>query len=419
MKLAAWLQYLETLHPFVIDMGLDRIRSVADKLQLDLADACKITIAGTNGKGSTAAFLEALLRKSGHTVGLYRSPHLQSYNERILINGKMATDESICAAFTRIEEVRADISLTYFEFGTLAAMLIFAEQKLDYLVLEVGLGGRLDAVNLLDADLALITNIALDHTEWLGDSREQIGLEKAGIMRQGKTLLYGEVDMPLSIRQQAQKLEAPFYQYARDFQAELRAGVFHWQGYDAAGASLRLALECDPYSLSELFPANAALALQAFFQLKLSLNAQAIVDSWRGVFIPGRFQIIEREAHTLILDVAHNPHAMQLCVENLHRHFPSRKVRLVLAMLQDKDHQQAIEILAPNVDAWYVAGLSNSRGSQAKILYNALQAMGQSRVNAYESVEEAFLAAESSMQAGEILLVTGSFYTVAAVLESL
>jgi dihydrofolate synthase/folylpolyglutamate synthase len=419
MNLAAWLQYLETLHPCAIDLGLERIREVADRLKIDLVRTNKITIAGTNGKGSTATLLEALLRESGQTVGLYRSPHLLFYNERILINGRIAGDEEICAAFERIESARADVSLTYFEFGTLAAMLIFTEHGLDFLVLEVGLGGRLDAVNLLDTDLALITNIALDHTEWLGDNREQIGLEKAGIMRQGKTLLYGEVDLPISIRQQARKLNAPVYQYGRDFQVELKAGGLHWQGRDGTGAALGLNLACSTQSLPGLFPCNAALALQAFFHFKLKLSARAIEKAWRNVFIPGRFQIIERKTHTLILDVAHNPHAMQLCVENLCRYFPSRKVTLVLAMLQDKDHQQAIKILAPKVEAWYVAGLANRRGSSAKILYNTLESMGQSPLKAFTTIKEAFLAAQSSLAAGEILLVTGSFYTVAAVQELL
>lgn len=417
MNLSAWLQYLEQLHPVSIELGLDRIRKVAERLQLNLESSRIITIAGTNGKGSTAALLEALLIKADHSVGLYRSPHLQHYNERLQINGRMASDESLCIAFEKIEVARAEISLSYFEFGTLAAFLLFAEQDLEYLLLEVGLGGRLDAVNLLDADLAIITNIALDHTDWLGDTRELIGQEKAGIMRLGRPVLFGDRDMPESVRQHAESLNAPLYQFGQDYVAQLQAGNWHWQGQDRAGQALACTLVPGDCALLELFPANAATALQAFFLLDLSLAENEIASAWQELHMPGRFQRMDRGRYTLVLDVAHNPHAMQLTASLLQAHFTGRKVRVLLGMLNDKDHRQVIEILAPHIEEWYVCSLSNSRGTPAKILYNALQASGPKTSAAYDSVREAFTAAEESLEPGDVLLVTGSFYTVAAVLE--
>ena len=417
MNLPAWLQYLEKLHPVTIELGLDRIRHVAARLPLQLADTRIITIAGTNGKGSTAALLEALLLEAGRTVGLYRSPHLLVYNERVQINGSMVSDASLCDAFDRVEAARGETSLTYFEFGTLAALLLFADQALDFLVLEVGLGGRLDAVNILDADVAIITNIALDHMEWLGDTRELIGREKAGIMRPGKPVLFGDRDMPESVSRQAAMLHSPLYQFGQHYEARMQQGNWNWQGQDDKGQPQQYTVKPEDNALLSLYPANAATALQAFYLLGQQLSEARIATAWRHLELPGRFQRIERHGYTLVLDVAHNPHAMQKTAALLQQQFAARKLHVVLAMLSDKNHREAIEILAPNVKAWYVASLSNSRGTPAKILYNALHVSGHNASSAYDSVGEAFTAAEESLEVGDVLLVTGSFYTVAAVLE--
>lgn len=416
--LADWLQYLERLHPAEIKLGLDRVGAVADRMKLDFSGHTVITIAGTNGKGSTAAFLEKLLASSGKAVGVYRSPHLLHYNERITVRGQPVNDTLLCQAFAAIEAKREEIPLTYFEFGTLAALQIFAEAGLDCLILEVGLGGRLDAVNILDADIALITNIALDHTEWLGDNREAIGLEKAGIMRAGKPVLFGDTDMPDSVRQHAEKLGALLYCSGSAFQDSLTDNQWHWQGFDAKGRKHVLDMNISGDSLLQSFCGNAALALQAFVLLEEEFEPLQLEEALRNTRIPGRFQLIPR-TYTLVLDVAHNPHAAQKLLANIRHSFAGKKLHVLLAMLQGKDHQEFVKILAPQVQQWFLAGLENSRGTATKILYNALQNSGQKRIAVYDTVPEAFQAAEASLDAEDVLLVTGSFYTVAGVLEQI
>lgn len=416
MNLPAWLAYLETLHPREIELGLDRIRQVADKFALDFSRQTVITIGGTNGKGSTTSFLENLLAGHGKRVGVYRSPHLLKYNERVCVAGESVSDEALCMAFDRIEEARADTSLSYFEFGTLAALLIFAEQQVDCLLLEVGLGGRLDAVNIIDADVAIITNIALDHIEWLGDTREKIGYEKAGIMRKDKPVLFGESDCPVSVLRHAAQVGAKFYKADSDFNYSQKEELWCWQGQDRAGKSNKIDIQKQPLSLLDIFPTNAALALQAFVLLDIEYSAQTLGLALNRTSLPGRFQIVQRNS-LVVLDVAHNPHAMAMLAANLKRCFPDTSIHILIAMLATKDYKNSLKNLLPLASFWHVASLENSRGSPAKILYNELQNSEQNQVKMYDSVKSAFHAAEQQLQANEILLVTGSFYTVAAVLE--
>ncbi|MBN4053302.1 bifunctional tetrahydrofolate synthase/dihydrofolate synthase [Haliea sp. AH-315-K21] len=416
MNLSAWLTYLETLHPEEIELGLDRVRLVASKLGLDFSSKTVISIAGTNGKGSTSCFLVSLLQAAGKSTGLYSSPHLLKYNERISINGADVKDSVLCHAFSRIERVRKDISLTYFEFGTLAALLIFAESELDYIILEVGLGGRLDAVNIIDADLALITNIALDHTEWLGDTREKIAFEKAGIIRQGGAVIFGEDDIPESLEKVISSKHARLYQSGKDFECYVSDGNWNWQGQGFKQAHCMHVTKIAEASLLDFFPSNAAMALQAMLLLNIDVTEGMLEQAYKQATLTGRFQIIER-GYTLVLDVAHNPHAASYLSRNIQRYFPKQNVHILLGMLSNKDSQKTLSSLQGIASSWYVASLENSRGSEAKILYNELQIFAQNRVSLFDSVQEAFHKAEQKMQANDVLLVTGSFYTVADVLE--
>src|SRR5690554_4161148 len=263
--LADWLSYLEQLHPTAIDMGLERAGEVARRLGLGRPAARVITVTGTNGKGSTCALLAGLLQAQGHRVGVYSSPHLLRYNERVRIDGQEASDAQLCEAFAAVEQARGEISLTYFEMGTLAAFWLFERAGLDFVVLEVGLGGRLDAVNLVDADLALVTSIAVDHVEWLGSTRDSVAVEKAGIFRAGKPALCGDSAPPVILQQQADSLGTPFLQRGLDFDLQVEAQHWHWQGRNSAGAPLSLR----ELPLLDLPMQNAALALQAYALLDL------------------------------------------------------------------------------------------------------------------------------------------------------
>ncbi len=416
MNLSAWLTHLEKLHPEEIELGLDRVKSVATELGLNLASKTVISIAGTNGKGSTSCFLESLLQTSGKSIGLYSSPHLLKYNERIRINGANVEDSVLCHAFLRIEQARKNISLTYFEFGTLAALLIFAESELDYIILEVGLGGRLDAINIIDADLALITNIALDHTEWLGDTREKIAFEKAGIIRKDKAVIFGDSDIPESLKKHVKLNHAKLYQKGREFDCHVSEGNWFWQGQGIQQEQSNYVIKTPHASLLDCFPSNAAMALQSMFLLNINVSKEMIEQAYNQAALIGRFQVLEREC-TLVLDVAHNPHAAMNLVKNMQLYFPNRNIHILVGMLGNKDFKNTLDALQEIASFWYIASLENSRGSEAKMLYNVLQNSAQNRAYKFESVEEAFHEAEQSVQANDVLLITGSFYTVAVVLE--
>ncbi len=414
--LSDWLEYIEALHPTDIELGLERLQKVVSALSLDFSTKTVISIAGTNGKGSTACFLANLLQASGQSTALYTSPHLLEFNERIRINGKSVSDEDLCQAFMQVEKARDRVLLTYFEFTTLAALLCFMNSNADFIILEVGLGGRLDAVNIINADMALITNIALDHIAWLGDTREQIAREKAGIIRSDKPVLYGETDVPQSITDHATALGAHLFHLSETFNYRMDSESWYWQGISHNGNELALQVEIRPGSLLESYPENAALALQAACLLPLDINHDLLEQAYRQAVLTGRFQIVPGE-RSLVLDVAHNPHAAKLLVANIRRRFPGARVHMLIAMLADKDIKSTLSVLQDSVTAWYVANLENSRGSAAKMLYNELRCSGQNRVQLFDSVEQAFRAAERETPADNVLVVTGSFYTVAAVLE--
>jgi dihydrofolate synthase/folylpolyglutamate synthase len=356
-SLTEWLERLERLHPRPIDLGLERVEAVRARLGPALTMPLFV-VGGTNGKGSVCGLLEAMLRSAGYRTGLYTSPHLLRYNERVRIDGTEADDAALVDAFERIERARADISLTYFEFGTLAAALLFADARLDAAVLEVGLGGRLDAVNVFDADCAVVTSVALDHVQFLGPTREAIGREKAGIFRPGRPAVCADPDPPASLVAHAQACGARLVQIGRDF--GYGEGRMQWRYWGPAGKRAGL-----PYpalrGAHQL--ANAAAALAALDQLheRLPVHMQSIRAGLTSVSVPGRFQVLPGRP-AVILDVAHNAHAAQALARTLGSHGRHARTLAVFAMLADKDIGAVIDAVKDRIDLWHVAGLSVERG---------------------------------------------------------
>ncbi|OHC45842.1 MAG: bifunctional folylpolyglutamate synthase/dihydrofolate synthase, partial [Pseudomonadales bacterium RIFCSPLOWO2_02_FULL_63_210] len=360
-SLAEWLAYLEHLHPSAIDMGLERSRAVAQRLGLSRPAPLVITVTGTNGKGSTCAFLAALLQEQGLKVGVYSSPHLLRYNERVQIAGVEASDAELCQAFAAIETARGEISLTYFEMGTLAAFWLFQRAALDAVVLEVGLGGRLDAVNLIDADLALVTSIGIDHAEWLGDNRESVAFEKAGIFRAGKPALCGDLDPPQALLEQVALLGAPFFLRGRDYDLRIEGQSWSWSGLNGKGEVVRL----EHLPLLDLPMENAALALQAYALLDLPWQAEQIVRALMRTRVTGRLdrRMLNWQGKplTLLLDVGHNPHAAEYLARRLSARPLAGKRLAVFGLLADKDLAGVVTPLLDEVVDWAVAPLPTSR----------------------------------------------------------
>jgi dihydrofolate synthase / folylpolyglutamate synthase len=409
--LHSWLNYLETLHPKLIDLGLERIGIVAKQLNL-LSFTCPvITVAGTNGKGSCVALLESILLAQGYRVGSYSSPHLFTYNERVRINGQAIDDAALCQAFTVIDKIRADVSLSYFEFGTLAALLIFKQADLDAIILEVGMGGRLDATNIVDADVAIISTIALDHMEWLGDTREKIGFEKAGIMRKDKACVCGDFAVPQSVREHANKIGARLYCQDKEFGYKKENDIWSWWSRQQ---------QINKLPIPKIELQNAATVLMALELLtqKINITQNAVKQGLKNVFLPGRFQIFHHNNIEIILDVAHNPAATALLAKKLAETNGVGKTLAVVAMLADKDIHNSVANVLTQITAWYVAGLAVPRGGTAQLLADSLQALPVYNVYQYADVWTAFNAALASAQAGDRIIVFGSFYTVAQVLHN-
>lgn len=411
--LAAWLQFLEALHPVTIELGLERVRAVYERLQLDFSGQQLVIIGGTNGKGSSVAMLAGILRAAGHSVGTYTSPHLIRYNERVGLDGCNATDAELCAAFAAVEAVREDVSLTYFEYGTLAALQCFAAHKPEFVILEVGLGGRLDAVNIVEPVVSLLTNVDLDHMDWLGDTREKIGFEKAGIFRAGKSAVYGESDMPASVRAQAARLGTVLLHKGEQYQWQDAAEHWSWQGCTASGQGIAYQdLPRNGFPLD-----NAAGVLQALQFLDTRVSREHIVQGLSEAVVPGRFQQLRYQDHDLILDVAHNPHAARYLAQRLEVLAQTRRIHLVLGMLGDKDSAAVVRLLVPHATQLYAASLGGERGSPAEIIYNHARAAGARAVSMHASVVDALAAALDQADKQDLVVITGSFFTVAAVLD--
>ncbi|MBD1574938.1 bifunctional tetrahydrofolate synthase/dihydrofolate synthase [Vibrio sp. S11_S32] len=409
--LSMWLCYLESIHTSAIDLGLERVSKVAVSANLTKPASTVITVAGTNGKGSTCALMEAILLDAGYNVGVYSSPHLIEYNERVRINGQNASDEQHTQAFDFIEQARLQTSLSVFEFGTLAALRIFQQQQVDVVLLEVGLGGRLDATNVVDHDVSIITSLAIDHVDWLGDDINVIGYEKAGIFRSGKPAICGQPQAPATVAAHADDIGAQLHQvgyqfnYQRDSNNSAR---WHWN--------------CGAFDLSDLpvpsLPlANAATALMALSTSGLDITDVNIVKGLEKAQLAGRMQILSSQP-TILLDVAHNPHSAQYLVQQLQLNYltdanPERKIHAVVGMLHDKDINATLQQLMPVVDYWYPASLQGPRAASAQQLCLSLP----EDVIQYATPIEAFNYAQEQLKAEDVLLVVGSFHTVGEVLS--
>ena len=408
--LTDWLAWQETLHPVAIDLGLERVASVARKLDCLQPAPVVITVAGTNGKGSTLAILEAILQRAGYRTGCYTSPHLFHYNERLRIDGDVIADAEWCDAFARIDALRGETSLTYFEFGTLAALDIMQRDTLDVALLEVGLGGRLDAVNIIDADAAIVTSIGLDHTDWLGDTREAIGGEKAGIFRAGRPAICGDAFPPDSLRQRAADTGADLQVIGRDFHLRHSGKRWHWQGRDSHYQDLPWPALPGAHQL-----ANAATALAALEMLhdRLPVTESAVAGGLKWVALPGRVQVLPGKVEQ-VLDVAHNAQAALALVDAL-RHRPlAGSTHAVIGMMRDKDIAAFIDALRGQVDHWLPVGLDVDRALPPQQLAEYLQqAQVEGTVTVCPSVAGALETLAGRLQHGDRVLVCGSFYTVA------
>jgi len=425
--LAGWLQHLESLHPrgqAGIELGLERVRQVSQAL--GQAPFCPvITVAGTNGKGSTVAYLESILHRAGYRVGCYTSPHLLHYNERVRLQGVPADDAALCAAFAQVEAARqaAGVFLTYFEFGTLAAWQLFAAAGCEVLVLEVGLGGRLDAVNLYDPDLALVTTVDLDHQDWLGPDRESIGFEKAGIFRAGRPALCGDADPPASLVAHAARLGSPLQLIGRDFgfqkDDENRLQWRYW-GRRADGSMQRRSLAY-PGLRGGVQLKNAALVIAALDALasQLPVSMQAIREGLIHTDIPGRFQVLPGRP-AIVLDVGHNPQALGVLAENLGGMGFFDKTYAVLGMLADKDVTGSMAALRGRISHWFLADLEGPRGLKAEALAaQVAEADPGVSWSCHPDPAAALAAAQELAGENDRILAFGSFYTVAGALRAL
>ncbi|MFC0444410.1 bifunctional tetrahydrofolate synthase/dihydrofolate synthase [Pseudidiomarina halophila] len=411
--LDAWLSYLEALHPSTIDLGLERVAQVAQRLEINPGKAQVITVAGTNGKGSTVRYLETILQASGYRTGVYISPHLRVYEERVRIDGKQQPAALHVQAFAAVEAARGDTSLTYFEFGSLAAFWLMQQLPLDVWILEVGLGGRLDAVNCIDADVGILTSVGIDHVDFLGPDRTGIAREKAGIFRAGKGAVIGEPDFPAEVVAELKAKNISPARVGKEFNYRV-TDEQHWH-FTGRESELR------DLPMPQLPLPNAATALMALELLALPVTEQAIRQGLSKARESGRLQLMAGNPDYL-LDVAHNPHAAAFLRDYVQRRFPKRSVYAVVGMLKDKDIAGTLAALEPVVDAWYLADLEGIRGASAAELADALSTTAKQRpLTQFSDVTQAFTAACSDARdCGEqpLVLVCGSFYTVAKIPEA-
>ncbi|CAM3384967.1 bifunctional tetrahydrofolate synthase/dihydrofolate synthase [Paracidovorax anthurii] len=420
--LDGWLAHCERIHPKTIDMGLDRVREVAQRLELRF-DCPVITVAGTNGKGSTCAMLEAVALQSGYRTGVYTSPHLVRFEERCRIRGESADAPALMAEFAAVEAARTrggqEVSLSYFEFTTLAILRLMSRAGLDVAILEVGLGGRLDATNVIDADCAVITSIDIDHTEFLGPDRESIGREKAGIMRPGRPVVVSDPMAPQSVIDHARAIGADLWRFGQDFNFSGDKQQWGWAGRGRRYAGLAYpALR----GANQLVNASGVLAALEALRDRLPITAQAVRTGLAMVELPGRFQIVPGQP-TLVLDVAHNPHSVAALAANLDAmgFFPT--THAVFGAMADKDLSPMLAKVGPLVDRWYFTDLPTPRAETAAVLqqkWNALQIVAGGRRQVATSLhadpQQALDAAVAAAEPADRIVVFGSFYTVGGVL---
>jgi dihydrofolate synthase/folylpolyglutamate synthase len=408
-RLDHWLRWLETQHPREIDLGLERVSAVAEALDISLPMPV-VTVAGTNGKGSCVALASAILSAEGYRVGTYTSPHLVNYNERIVIAGQPVADAPLIAAFTAIDAARGDISLSYFEFGTLAALWLFQDAALDVVVLEVGLGGRLDAVNIVDADVAIISSIAIDHEAWLGSDREVIGREKAGIFRQGRAAIVGDLNPPESVLSYGREIGARLICREQNFSfAELEL-KWQWRGLDTDGEPV----EYMALPLPSILLDNAATVLQALQFVDLPVREASVHQGLALVSVPGRCQHLVINGVDIILDVAHNPAAVVTLREHLLKYPVTGRSLAVFAVMADKAIAEMVAILKPCFDNWVLARLAgNTRAARVEDVTELLVAQRIPAVDDAATVADSIECALAQSQPGDRIVIFGSFFTVA------
>ncbi len=414
-NLAAWLDYIEALHPKSIAMGLDRVNEVKQRLNLN-PEFPILIVAGTNGKGSTCAMLEHIYHAAGYRVGTYSSPHLLRYNERVRLNSQEVSDEDLAAAFVAVEHARQDTELTYFEYGTLAAVWHFMQKQVDVAILEVGLGGRLDAVNVFEPNCTVVTSIDLDHMEFLGNTRECIGAEKAGIFRTGIPAICGDENPPHSIVEYANKIGAPLKLIGQDFKVEPDASSWTYRSDHFSIEHMPMPALIGDFQLN-----NAACVLTAIQSLQdlLPVQIKAIETGLKTVKLAGRFQSWSKNPD-IILDVAHNPHAAKSLAINLKQTRQQGKTIAVFAMLADKDITGVIQALSGEIDAWYVATIDNVRGASASSLSKIIiDTLPSAEVKIFNQVVDAFHQACIDANENDRIITLGSFFTVAEVMQDL
>ena len=417
-----WLALLETMHPKAIDMGLERVSQVKDRLGIRF-DCPVIIVGGTNGKGSTCAMLEAILMQAGYRVGVYTSPHLIDFNERARLHGEQVSDEALVSQFAAVEAQRGDVSLTYFEFTTLAILKLFAEAGLDAVILEVGLGGRLDAVNVIDADVAIVTSVDIDHTEYLGDTREKIGFEKAGIFRPGRAAICGDPVPPQSLIDHAQAIGADLWLFGRDFNYSGDKQQWNYGGRSQRRSSLGYpALR----GANQLLNASATLAALEALRDRLPVGAQEVRTGLALVDLPGRFQVLPGRP-TIVLDVAHNPHAAATLAQNLGNMGFHPYTYAVFGAMQDKDIDGVIAHLKDTIDHWCLTSLPLPRAASAEYLRQKLidagvtprsDAGSERSIELFDTPATAFANARKRAGENDRIAVFGSFLTVAGVIEA-
>ncbi len=418
--LDGWLQYIEHLHPQGIALGLERVAMVKDALAL-APDFVLITVGGTNGKGSACAMLESILSHAGYKVGCYTSPHLLRYNERVRIAQREARDDELVRAFAAVDAARGiarrsaeAVQLTYFEFGTLAAAWLFAKARVDVAILEVGLGGRLDAVNVFDADCALVMSVAFDHMDYLGTTREEIGHEKAGIFRAERPAICADPDPPQSLRRHAAEIGAPLLVRGVDFGFDAERTQWRYRGPHGSRHGLPYPVLRGTHQL-----ANASACLTALDSLRERLPV--MMDDIRAGLLqaemPGRFQVLPGRP-AVILDVAHNPAAAAVLADNLAQMGRSGRTLAVFAMLRDKDIAGVIAAVQSRIDHWFVAGIGAPRGAEAEMIVQILRAAHVSAFTECASIAEAYAQACDMATETDRILVFGSFYTVTAAMQA-
>ncbi len=422
-SLESWLQYISSVHPREIELGLERSQRVAANLSLGRPAPLVVTVAGTNGKGSCVATMEAILQEAGYKTGCYTSPHIHVFNERIRINATNVTDEPLISALAAVDEAREGETLSYFEFATLAGLYLLRDNNVDVAVLEVGLGGRLDAVNIVDADVAVISSIGIDHTDWLGNDIESIAVEKAGIMRPKIPTIFGGEHPPNAIIKRAQELGSPLIISGQNFHVEQNVAntSWRWRGQDRQAEPINW----PDLPIPGLMLDNVAASIQALKLLPISIEIEAVVAALAGLALAGRFDKRRDlgNGRTVIFDVAHNPDAMRQLAIRLHSYKAQNqgagRIAAVLAVMADKDVPGMITALEYCVDIWYIAQVDEARSMAACEVAQSMKNVGiasdQGLILQFDSVESAYRAACDQTEAEDAVLVTGSFLTVAAV----